>query len=60
MGKFDELLETYVADMKKKSIGGAKIDKKVLHGAANLFTKKIQQLLPALIKVKWIVLKRTS
>jgi len=34
MGKIDELLETYLADMKKKGIGGAKIDKKVLHGAA--------------------------
>lgn len=34
MGKFDDLLETYLADMKKKSIGGAKVDQKVLHGAA--------------------------
>lgn len=34
MGKFDELLETYLADMKKKGIGGVKIDQKVLHGAA--------------------------
>jgi len=34
MGKFDELMETFVADMKKKSIGGAKIDEKVLRGAA--------------------------
>jgi len=34
MGKFDDLLEVFIADMKKKSIGGAKIDQKVLHGAA--------------------------
>jgi len=34
MGKFDELMETFVAEMTKKKIGGAKIDKAVLKGAA--------------------------
>jgi len=34
MGKFDEQIELFVADMTKKKIGGAKIDMAVLKGAA--------------------------
>jgi len=34
MGKFDDLVEGYLADMKKKKIGGAKVDAKLLRAVA--------------------------